>query len=81
MLQLYWEHEPWGAWRDNLHAAIIAGEVIRPHLKKGAKISLDSFMVRHPQEVAEEQARKRKAATRNLFEFFKSVAIKRPRNG
>lgn len=27
--QRYWDAEPWGSWRDNFHAAIIAREVRR----------------------------------------------------
>ena len=29
LLVLYFETEPWGAWRDNFHAAMIAREVRR----------------------------------------------------
>lgn len=74
LLLRYWQQEPWGPWRDNLHAAVIAAEVRRPHLKKGKKVQLDDFMLRHPDDVAEEQEAKRRAATRNLFQLFKAVA-------
>lgn len=46
--QLYWKAEPWGPWRDNLHAALIAREVRRPQLRKGARVEVESFMVRDP---------------------------------
>jgi hypothetical protein len=78
LLAKYWLHEPWGAWRDNLHTAILASEFIRPYLKKGARISLDTFMLRHPDEVAEERQAKSKAAARNLFKVLKAMATKRP---
>lgn len=78
MLERYWMHEPWGAWRDNLHAALIAMEVIRPNLKKGARISLDAFMVRHPDDLVQAREQKRTTATRNLFQLFKAMATKRP---
>lgn len=82
LLARYWLQEPWGPWRDNLHAAIIARAVVSPHVKKGTRIDLADFMLRHPEEVAEEQAAKRRAASGNLFRFFKSIATKRPyRNG
>ena len=71
-------HEPWGAWRDNLHSAMIAAEVARPYLKKGARLSIDAFMVRHPDDVAAERESKRKAAARNIFQAFKAIATKRP---
>lgn len=79
MLQLYWQHEPWGAWRDNLHTAMLAREVLRPHMKKGAQLNLSDFMIQHPDDIAEQQAERRKTAARNLFQLFKSIAKKRPR--
>lgn len=78
MLEKYWLHEPWGAWRDNLHTAMLAVEIIRPNLKKGAQVGLDAFMLRHPDELAEEREQKRKAASRNLFQALKAMATKRP---
>jgi len=34
LLVLYFETEPWGAWRDNFHAAMIAREVRRVWSKR-----------------------------------------------
>jgi len=42
---LYWKLEPWGAWRDNMHAGIVAASVLQPHLKEGAKIKPEDFML------------------------------------
>lgn len=61
--QRYWIEEPWGPWRDNLHAALLAREVIRPHAKAGVKIELEDFMVRQPEDV---QRSKRTAAILRL---------------
>lgn len=44
--QRYWVEEPWGPWRDNLHAAIIARASISVWLKKGQTVDMDQFMVR-----------------------------------
>lgn len=45
-MRRYWSEEPWGAWRDNMHAAIIAREVARLGLKRGQSgPMLDAFMV------------------------------------
>jgi hypothetical protein len=33
LLQRYWKEEPWGAYRDNVHAAIIAREIRRGTVK------------------------------------------------
>jgi hypothetical protein len=46
--QKYWEEEPWGPWRDNLHTAILAREVRRSRVKPNTKIDMDQFMVRTP---------------------------------
>jgi hypothetical protein len=46
----YWSEEPWGAYRDNLHAALIVSELLKPHLERGAKLSLLDFMFEHPED-------------------------------
>lgn len=46
--QLYWIEEPWGPFRDNLHAAIVAAQVQALRSKKGSRIKLDQFMVMDP---------------------------------
>jgi hypothetical protein len=42
----YWSEEPWGPHRDNLHAALIITELLRPHLKEGASLNMDKFMLK-----------------------------------
>lgn len=79
LLWLYWMQEPWGPWRDNLHAAMLALEIVRPNLKKGATLGLDTFMLQHPDDIAEDRARKRRSAARNIFNALKAMATKRPR--
>jgi hypothetical protein len=57
--QRYFEVEPWGPWRDNLHAAVIAREVRRTmQTKRGSKISLDQFMLKTSGERAVEAEKK-----------------------
>ena len=54
--QKYWREEPWGAYRDNLHTAILCRQVLRTVLAKGAKMpKIDDFMLRLPDEIQEEQ--------------------------
>lgn len=65
----YWRAEPWGPWRDNMHTALLAKELRRPQVRRGTVIDLDQFMVRDPEERAEE----RKG---NFFTFLRSVARK-----
>lgn len=48
LLSRYFAIEPWGPWRDNLHAAIIAREV-RRMLTRQRSIDLQQFMVMPPE--------------------------------
>lgn len=43
--QRYWQAEPWGVYRDNLHTAIIAREIRRPQQARGSHINPDQFMI------------------------------------
>lgn len=56
LLMRYWAEEPWGPYRDNLHAAILAVEVRRTLTPK-AKIELERFMITHPKRRARRNAR------------------------
>ena len=56
--QVYWSVEPWGPFRDNLHAAIVAREVRRPWVRKGTRIDLDGFMVKAPEQRARDAGAK-----------------------
>lgn len=51
----FWLEEPWGPWRDNLHAAIISRAALAPHVRKGTKIDMDAFMIRDRAEEAPER--------------------------
>jgi hypothetical protein len=73
LLQRYWLQEPWGPWRDNLHAALIA----RTTLKAGGfKVpKLDVFMLKSRNERdAEEQA-----AGKGFVDLLKAVAVRKRR--
>jgi hypothetical protein len=65
--QRYWEEEPWGPWRDNLHTAIIAREVRRSRVKPNTKIDMDQFMVRTPRD-------RKKSAEERVFAGLSAVA-------
>jgi len=59
----YWNEEPWGAVRDNMHAAIIIMELLKPHLPEGAPtMKIDQFMLRSQVE-RDEIAKGRLVAT------------------
>ncbi len=66
LLRRYWDEEPWGPWRDNIHAAIIAREVIRPYAGR-RKLSLDPYML-IPEEI------RRDGASKKLIATLKSIA-------
>ena len=56
--QRYWVEESWGAHRDNLHAALIVTELLKPHLGEGAKALLvEDYMFKHPEDVAADRAK------------------------
>lgn len=50
LLARYWEEEPWGAWRDNLHAAMICREIRRAYYADRRIGPLDPFMIRKQEE-------------------------------
>ena len=70
--QIYWVHEPWGPWRDNLHAAMICREIRRPQLKARAKNEIEDFMVVNP--VTRQKDRKNR-----LFGMLEALAGPRPK--
>jgi hypothetical protein len=46
MLGAYWEAEPWGPWRDNLHAGLIAATVANSGPRKLKKtVRASDFML------------------------------------
>jgi hypothetical protein len=71
----YWAIEPWGPWRANMHAAILAQAMLLPHVKKGAKIRLDDFMIMDPQERASKQQRE---ANQALMAMLRTMAQSQP---
>lgn len=68
MLRRYWLEEPWGTWRDNLHAAMIAREVRRGNFK--GQHQLETFMVVGKTKVIERQ----KTAKKGVFSMLKHIA-------
>lgn len=73
LLALYWRAEPWGPWRDNLHAALIAREVRRPAFGKDQRKNvLSDFMIRDPEERAKEGQKK----ITGLFTLFKTIGTR-----
>lgn len=67
MLMLYWNEEPWGPWRDNLHAAIMARATLQS--QGGARVKIDDFFYRYVDVPAENLK-----AKKNVFAMFKAMA-------
>lgn len=65
--QQYWQEEPWGPYRANIHAALIAREIRRPQLRKGAKCELDDFMLVNPE-------RRRREASENFVNYLRLIS-------
>lgn len=46
--RLYWNEEPWGPWRDNLHTAVVARELARNVPGRRRAPDLQAFFYRNP---------------------------------
>lgn len=62
----YWNEEPWGTLRDNMHAALIVTQLLRPHFKEGATLNIDDFLFR-PKEEVDARARAKLLANLNAM--------------
>jgi hypothetical protein len=49
----YWSEEPWGSWRDNMHAGLIAAACLGPWIK-GQKVTFQDFMLKSREQKAAE---------------------------
>jgi hypothetical protein len=77
LLARLWDHEPWGPWRDNMHAALICREIRRPYTNDPSKqIPLSVFMLRDPDEIQQERQEQQQTRVKQLFGFFGAVAKK-----
>ena len=68
LMDRYWQEEPWGAYRDNLHAGIVASAVVNASGRAKKQVSADQFVlkVRDPQQ-----------AGRNLVQALRMMSTKR----
>ena len=68
----YWSQEPWGPYRDNVHAAQLCALLANINRKKSTPaFSHEDFMLIS----AEERAQKRR---RGVLDFFRNLARKKP---
>lgn len=66
LLCRYWAEEPWGPWRDNMHAAMIAAEVRHVRNPKSTVKATD-FLLVHPE-------RKRRGNLKAFVEALRAMA-------
>lgn len=74
---IYWRTEPWGAFRDNVHAGIVAAAVTAPHVRRGKKApTFKDYLLKDAVTAQQE----RRAGTRAAIASLKARA-KRKKNG
>lgn len=77
-----YQREPWGTWRDNAHAAMIASVIANAFRgEKSRTFSTDDFMLLDP-EIAKAKREADQARKAELFiEYLKAVAIPKDSSG
>lgn len=72
---LFWRAEPWGPYRDNIHAGLIASILANIHRKKSAPaVTYQEFMLVDPVDHKNKK-------TRETLAWMKAVARRKNRNG
>lgn len=70
----YWNEEPWGTHRDNLHMAVLAVELRKLRLTKGSKVpDIDEFLFKLPEDPKE----KRKSLNAKLYAMVEASRVKK----
>lgn len=71
LMHRYWQEEPWGAYRDNLHTGMIAAAVVNASGRFKKEARADHFMlkVKEPEQ-----------AGKNLVQALRMMATKKRRN-
>lgn len=77
LLCRYWEEEPWGPWRDNLHAAIISRAVLQAGGFKVLK--MDGFMLRSRTRAARDERDEGKQSKDSVMNMLKTMAVRKKR--
>lgn len=65
----YYQVEPWGAYRDNLHAGIIASVMVNRG-RRGKKLSPADFVLKSRDD-------KRSEDTRRSLNYLRTIGVKR----
>lgn len=63
----YYLHEPWGAARDNMHAGLIAAQIVNVNRRKGARAAtFQDFMLTTAAEQGRDNMRRFRETLRAL---------------
>lgn len=66
----YWRQEPWGPYRDNLHAGLICSVLANIHRRSGSpEITYEDFMLK-------DKDQHKQLETRRALAWFRGVAKK-----
>lgn len=67
--------DPWGTWRDNAHAALIASMIANAFRRSGSRVfNPEDFMMMDPEAAAKRMAERRSASNKNLVELLNAMA-------
>lgn len=70
-----YRRDPWGTWRDNTHAAMIANILANAHRGKDTRpFSIDDFMLLDPEVAAQRKAEKAARGSIALVNALKAMA-------
>lgn len=68
--EAYWRAEPWGAYRDNIHAGLICAVLGNIHRRKGSpEITYEDFMLKEREDY-------KRAETERALAWFRSKVKK-----
>lgn len=72
---VFWRMEPWGSYRDNVHAGLIAATLANIYRKKNTEpMSFEDFMLVTPEEHNRRQ-------TEKTYKWMRSLAKKKVDSG
>jgi hypothetical protein len=77
-----YQREPWGTWRDNVHAAMIASTVANAFRgEKSRAYSPDDFMLLEPEIARAKKEADQQRKAQMFIEYLKAVAIPKDSRG
>jgi aspartyl/asparaginyl-tRNA synthetase len=76
-----YRREPWGTWRDNVHAGMVASTIANAFRgEKSRTYSVDDFMILDPEVAAAKREADQAKKAHMLIEYLKAVALPKRAN-